>query len=782
MRSKLFIILLLLFSVKSFSQQGQISGTVFNEEKKPLANANVFIIETKNGTVSDENGKYNIRLPYGSYRLKVSFIGYKTQYVALRLSADAKHIEHNFQLEREDFEQGEITVVGNREELTVSAQQLVQMDIKNMPTIYSDVLKTIKLLPGVTSNNELSSSYNVRGGNFDENLIYVNGYEIFRPFLLRSGVEENQSMVNPDLVSDLHFYGGGFPSRFGDRMSSALEINYKKPEDDNLHGTLRVSLLNSGVSVIKRIGNLDIVAGARYAYPGTFLKGIQTKGNFDPVYFDGQLLAEYHFTPQSSLELFLIQSYNKFNLTPDSWTGNFLGLFQGDIRAVKVDYTGEKKYNFNSGLYALKYKYFNNDDFLFNISFSNFVSDENEDVDLTGKVYYNENADVAFSEYVYLKKKFDYKDNYVKLNSKELIINLQKKFDNHLINSGFSYKYSTIKNQIIEKYSENGEQLVLNSPININGFYDYKLTQISGFVQDIIALQKNLQLNFGLRGSYFDYNKEFIVTPRASIHYDMDDFTTLRFAAGLYYQQPFYYEIKSMPADKKLESQKSYHLIAGMERKLSTTLELDAEIYYKKLLNAYSYTIDELTLVYNPNQMLEGYAYGIDIMLKGQIIPGTRNWIGYSYLNTKERPKDGTKDYHRRLLDQTHTVQFFIQDEGKRIKNLKTHARIMFGTGFLFNVREIVTNPVTGNEEVVTNFNETKEFNNFLRVDVGFTWEKKISSKINMKFIVEALNIFDNVNALSHVWVHAVPEYKFPFKVENVLSRRNINVGVQFDM
>lgn len=773
-------LLLIVFIISIFPQNKDfyIRGKVLNENNEPLPLCNIIVKENDLGTSTDEKGNFSLKLPEGNHRLDIRYVGYQPYSTTIKTGPGSKD-NYIFKLVPLSYEQKEVTVLAEREELTISAQKLLSIDIKNMPTIYSDVLRSIKILPGVSSNNELSSSYNVRGGNYDENLLYLNGYEIFRPFLLRVGVEENQSLVNPDMVKDLKFYGGGYPARFGDKMSSALEVDYKSPKSELVSGTLRVNLLNAGLSLSKKINkDFNLSVGFRYAYPGFFLKGLQTKGSFNPKFYDVQILSDYNLSENSNLELFIISAYNKFNLTPSDWEGHFQGLFRGDYREIRVEYQGDKKYDFGTNLFALRYKTNLDKNVELSTSLAVFNSDENENVDLEGKVFYSESATPIIGlEPQYLKTKYDFRDNGVKMRNIEGNFVLQIRKNEHLITGGISYKNNLINYNINEKSYETGDSLIMESPLlnsRNNKFSNY---QISLFAQDIITLSEKLQANIGLRNSYISYNKEYLFSPRISLHYYPDNKTTFRLSTGIYYQPPFYYEMRNNKSGNTIYSQKSIHFIAGFEKQMKN-LELNIEAYYKDMHNLLAYYIDELNLVYDPDKKMKAFAWGVDLLIKGQIIPGTRNWISYSYLDTKEREMNSTNPYKRRLLDQTHSLQLFIQDEGGKSRDIKAHLRIFLGSGFLYHPRSIKENPVSGNQEIVIDFDQTREYSKFLRFDLGLSWYKKIGERIEMTVNAEVLNVFDNVNALTYSWVHVMPENKFPFQVASVLSRRNINLGV----
>ncbi len=298
----LLILLIAVVNTVIIPQSGDaaVSGKIItSSDKNPLPNCNILIKETSSGTISDSRGEFEIKLPYGEYTLIASYIGYEKFEKRFSLSSENRRITLLIELKPAAILGKEVTVTGDRKPQSIVVQEIQQTDIKNMPSIYGDVLRAVQILPGVTSNNELTSGYNVRGGSFDENLIYLNGFEIYRPLLLRQGIEENKSLINPDLVDEIRFYNGSFPSSFGDRMSSALEANYNINKIDSLSGIVKTDLLNSSLALKNKFGNLKLAGAVRYAYPGMFLDGLQTNGDYRPKFLDVQILANYSINNNS---------------------------------------------------------------------------------------------------------------------------------------------------------------------------------------------------------------------------------------------------------------------------------------------------------------------------------------------------------------------------------------------------------------------------------------------------------------------------------------------------
>lgn len=777
--SSILVLVLHLNSLGNLSDKAMISGFVYDaDSKQPLPNCNILVIETSSGTITDENGGFRLELEPGTYSLQFSYIGYETVLEKITIKKSS-NIELNVTLYPRSIIKDEVTVTGDLEETPTIKQKIDPKDISSMPNIYSDVLRSVQVLSGVTTNNELSSGYNVRGGSFDENLIYLNGFEIYRPFLLRQGVEENQTLINPDLVSGIDFYNGGFSSRLGDRMSSALEVNYSNNVNENTSGTVRVDLMNLGTAISKKYGDLKIKLGARYAYPDAFLQMLQTSGDYSPSFSDIQLFTEYKLTEQTKLELLGLYAQNKFFLEPETWVGNFGGFVRGDIREISIDYSGRSEYKYITSLMGLRATHKFSEDFNAGFSVSVYGTEESEYKDITGDMFYNEVALWSNKENdEYLKTRFETTDNLLTLNS----IRLKSVFDyrlfNNLISAGVEYRFVELSNNFNERYFEEGESSLLQVPINIVADEQFNLNNLSIFVEDEIKFSEVFNANIGLRYLRYNYSDENLFSPRINLTYVPSLITKLTLGWGFYYQPPFINELKN-PDIGQLKSQRAIHYTFGVSHKFKPNLTFSAELYYKDLDNLIPFYFDELKMVYVDGNTREGYAYGIDLQIDGELIEDMRSIFGYSYLDSKERTI-GTNDYKRRLLDQTHTLQIFLQDKIKRHPNWQSHLRFLFGSGLLFYNRAAETDPETGNQFINVDIENPEEYFLYFRVDMGLSASFDVFDDSKIIAVAEVLNVFNHLNYGSYDWVQALEEFNAPIRIPRVLSKRFFNVRVEF--
>ena len=772
--------IVLFSSLFSQPNKTKLLGTVYNSQtKEPLSNCNITIVKDSIGTVSDDNGYYSISLERGNYTIQFSYIGFETKLENVFITGAALEVELNIELEPKSILKDEITVTGEAEETPTVSQKIKQKDTQLMPNIYNDVLRSVQVLAGVTTNNELSSGYNVRGGSFDENLIYLNGFEIYRPFLLKQGVEENQTLVNPDMVSGIRFYNGGFPSRFGDRMSSVLEVNYADSFSDEISGTIRADLLNLGVTLSSKLGDFNWKVGARYAYPDAFLQKLQTTGDYSPSFSDIQFTVSYQLSENTKLEFLGLYAQNKFFLEPESWDGSFGGFHRGDFRQLRIDYDGRSEYKYLTGLAGLRSTSLLNDHLKLTTALSLYNTKETDFKNTTGRMFYNEDAGNPNPENdVFLKTRYEKADDNITLNSIRINSDIELRLDKHTLTGGLEYRFVDLTNKLNEYSYDEGEKSLLQVPVSIIADEKYNLNNAALFFEDEAKFTPDLIAKIGVRFLHYSYSNENLFSPRINLSYSPSLVTTFTMGWGYYYQPPFINELKN-PDIGQLKSQRAIHYTLGWNQKFKSNLTFSAELYYKDLDNLIPFYFDELKMVYVDGNIREGYAYGMDLQIDGELIEGMRSIFGYSYLDTKERTK-GTSDYKRRLLDQTHTLQIFLQDKIKKHPNWQSHLRFLFGSGLLFYNRVATTDAETGNKFIAVDIENPQEYFLYFRVDLGLSASFDMFEKNKLIAVAEVLNVFNHRNFGSYDWVQALEEFNTPIGIPRILSSRFFNVRLEF--
>lgn len=757
---------------------GLVSGIVVKKgTDEPVSNCNISAT-AGNGIISDSLGLFVIRLPFGQQRLKFEHLGFEDYFEDIHLTAENSKHRLRIELTPQVIPGKSVTVQDDRPDAAPGMQELAQQDIRRMPTLYSDVLRSIKILPGVTSNNELSSAYNVRGGNFDENLIYLNGYEIYRPFLLRQGVEENQSLVNPDLVDNMQFHGGAFSANLGDKMSSALQVSYRNESQSHFSGTARADLFNIGIALRGQAGKLHWSAGARYVNPDLFVSKLQTSGSYKPFFADVQGMLNYKFSDSSRLELFLLNARNRFDLTPADWIGNFKFSI-ADVKAIDIEYDGERNYAFSTALAGLRFETYFDPKTRFQISAAGYSTREDEDVDLTGNIYFDPDVRDDRNPREFLKSRLEKADNSLDLRTLEFQSSLRRIFARHTMAAGINIRFTDFENMLNEAFLEGGEGSTQETPFIEVADQQLNFAYYSGYIQDIFAISPKWRLTAGLRAFYYDYNQETKISPRAALQFLPNPRNTLYFNWGHYYQPPFFYELrnKSLGTQAPLKSQRAVHYILGWDHRFNQRSTFQAEMYYKQLNDLIPYFVDQLKITYEDANSNEGYAYGFDLQYKGQIVNTLNSWISYSYLKTREREADGNSDYLRRLLDQTHTMRIFVQDKIPSHPNVQAHLRMLFGSGYLYHPRTVVTDPSSGNSFLAVDFTQRERYQAYWRFDLGMSARIKLGTGRYAVFKAEVLNVFNNINVAAYSWFQALPGQ--PVRVPNVFTRRFFNAGVE---
>ncbi len=785
MRIAVFVFFVFCFVTFAQSKKGKLSGSITNKSNgEKLANANIVAQPGNLGAVSDSLGNYNLTLPFGEYKITVSYIGFKSAEETVTLTKENPNITLNIKLHPTAIGQKAVFVTGKKEIFSPATQKLNRISIIRMPTIYSDVLKSVKILPGVTSDNELSSGYNVRGGNYNENLIYLDGFEIYRPFLITQGIEENQSIVNGDLINDLYFNGGTFSARLGDKMSSALELTYKDSFDSTLNGVARTGLLNSGLTLYKRFGKLNLAGAVRYSYPKVFASTLQTTGDYNPTYFDAQLLANYRFTENTNLELLYINAQNKFDLTPTDWMGNFQTGFL-DVKEVLLKYSGSNNYSFNTKLFGLKFDNQFSNNVGLSILGSVYSTRERNYKNLASNIYYSSNAWDPNQNQEYLKTQYNYANDRLNLDTYELKSIFKLATPIHTFEAGAEFRYYKFNNIVNESMHELGpDSTVMDMPYNINLGQNAGFPSYSGFVQDRYNFSKEIQAEGGVRILRYGFSNETLISPRFSINYFYSKSSSFNFSSGFYYQPPFIREVSNKEIKNSvtsLKSQRAINFMLTWKTRTKSNADYMVDIYYKKLDNLIPYYIDQLKLIYGSKNNYEGYAQGIDFQYVGDLVPGIKSWIGYSFLETGERLKGSTGGYTRRLLDQRHTIKVFLQDRVKKHPNFQAHVRFLFGSGFLYHPRVAVKNPATDQYYIQIDSSQSWVIPFYFRTDMGLSYKFIFGKRTNLVLVAEVYNIFNKNNIDSYNWYHVFPDTHQPVGVPIIFSGRFFSFDVEYN-
>lgn len=801
MKYRLSIIyLLLLFTLPVLAQQVKIGGVISDENGDPIELATVRIEGTATGTVSNLKGKYSLKFSSrDTVTLIYSMIGYNTRKRVL--VRPQGNININMILPVLDYELGEVTITENRRQ-TGTVQQIDIKANKLMPDASGGNIESIiATQAGVSSNNELSSQYNVRGGSFDENMVYVNGTEVYRPLLIRSGQQEGLSFINPDMVESVGFSSGGYEARYGDKMSSVLDITYKKPE--RLEATGAFSLL--GVSAYLGFGNKKFswINSVRYKSNRYLLGTLDTKGEYDPQFTDYQTFLNWR--PNKRWEFGFIGniSENKYIFQPEDRTTRFGTL--SEVREFKVYFDGQERDLFRTFFGAGSATYHFNDHNSLTFQAAAFHTKEQETYDITGQYWLNEldpsgedEEAEDTGETIGVGTYMEHARNYLNADVQSYSLTGKHQVKRHAIQWGLELKKERIKDKLREwelrdsaGYSlpqvPDGPELIYS----MSSKNDISSSRMSLYAQDSYKFKTNaglFTLTAGLRGSYWSWNKEFIVSPRASLALipAFNEQFTFRAAAGVYYQAPFYKEFRdttmvdgmaTVSLNKDIKSQRSIHFVVGSDfnfRAVGRPFKFTAEVYYKALSNLIPYNIDNVRISYYGRNMANGYAMGLDMKLFGEFVPGTDSWLTFSVMKTEEKING---KWLPRPTDQRYNLSLYFTDYFPGSKKWKMNLKGTLAGGFPFGP------PHSGREEAVFRTPAYK------RVDIGMsrviidnTDKHRTGFGRNIRSIWLGLDVFNllnisNVN--SYYWVTDV--YNNQFAVPNYLTSRQINVRLLID-
>lgn len=837
----LFFVLILFVLSSAMAQKGEdravVFGKVTDSQGAPMEFVNVTISE-KEGCTTNAKGAYELSIPADTtVELTYTFVGYSVEKKSVRLAAGARR-RVDVHLEESSISLPD-AVISDRATEATSLTRLDPRQVTLLPSMSSGVEDLVKTLPGVVSNNELSSQYTVRGGNFDENLVYVNGIEVYRPFLVGSGQQEGLSFVNSHLVSNIEFSAGGFSAEYGDKMSSVLDVTYKRPHA--FAGSLTLSMLGADVHVEGSSKNdkFSYLVGARYKNTGLVLRMMNTKGSYRPNFTDVQTLFNYRFNEKWELSFLGYYSRNQYNLVPQTAETSF-GYVNLAYR-LKIYFDGEEIDNYSTGMGALTLSYTPQPKLNFKFIASAYSTYETERYDVQGEYRlgqlemnlgsedsgsviddhsvgtYLTHARNAFYSQVY---------NFQHIGSYEI--------NNNMIKWGVRYQHQRVDDVIDEwemidsagyslptAFSYPGTMPDVLPEIRINSLSRSNnilaLHNVDAFIQDTwtheFADESEIVIVGGLRANYWDYGRKFYVSPRGGIAYKpklKKNDLVLRLSGGVYMQPPFYRELRKFDGtliDRDMaKAQRSYQVVLGGDFKFrmwNRPFILTSEVYYKYLAHVIPYDVDNVRIRYYADQSAKGYATGWDIKLNGEFVRGVDSWASLSLMRTAEdiegdyylvdadnkrlpfynHRDDQVADtvflgWHARPSNQLFNFSLFFQDYIPFFPTWRVNVTLTFGTGM----------PVNRNDSEF--YEPITTYPPYRRVDIGFTKQlinegTQFSKRNPFRFIknmyisLEVFNILGIRNTVSYNWIKDITGVSYA--VNNYLTPRYVNLKLVMD-
>jgi hypothetical protein len=807
------ILFISIISLTSFAQTARVKGVILDEFNNPVENVSVKVGDK--GTVTNNNGFYLLDVPSNKkITIVFSHISFKNSVITLELKPN-EDFEFNPVMNANVQEIGEVTVSGTSKKRIEGVTTIDPVVIRKIPGANAGIENIIKTLPGVYSNNELSTSYAVRGGNYDENLVYVNEIEVYRPFLIRSGQQEGLSFTNTDMVENVDFSAGGFQSKYGDKMSSVLDITYRNPK--KFAAGIEASLLGGSVSVegVSKNQKWSNITGIRYRNNALLVNSQETETNYRPSFADIQTMFNYTASTKWQFSFLGNISQNKYNYQPFTRQTNF-GTIDEPI-ALLVFYEGQEKDEYTTYFGAFKSVYQYNDKNKLKFIASAYHTQEQEYYDILaqyrlGEVDSNIGSE-TFGDVVFTRG-IGSQLNHARNNLDALIFNAEVKGFHELdakkqIEWGFKYTREDIMDRVVEWEVIDSAGFSLPNPLleyindqpynpyygplapyqNVRATNYTTINRFSGYAQWNYRGKIGVHeywLNAGVRGHSWQVSSQdetgknkFVFSPRFQFAFKpkWEKDMLFRLSGGMYAQPPFYRELRDYDGvvQTNVDAQKSIHIVLSNDysfKMWNRPFKLISEAYYKNITDANTYTIDNVRIRYRANNDATAYAYGFDARLNGEFVPGTESWFSVGFLKTEENQDD--RGYIARPTDQRLKFGLLFQDYMPNIPNVKLYLNLVYNTGL-----------PGGSPSYADPYAYQLRLNDYRRADAGFSYVFKDQTlKSSKKWLnpfnefsigLEIFNLFNNQNSITNTWVRDVYT-KTQYGIPNYMTTRVFNV------
>lgn len=790
MKRRLFVLISIIIFCRYaiLAQSFHLQGRVIDEQNNPIELATVACLSQGKVTMTSLKGEFSLTLQSAdSVAIRFSMVGYKTKVRTLRKPKG----KQNLIVILNSSSMLDSVVVTETQRQTGQTQTIDKKDLKNLPsTTGNAVEELIQSQAGVSTHNELSSQYNVRGGSFNENSVYINNIEIYRPFLVRSGQQEGISIINPNMVDKIGFSTGGYAAKYGDKMSSALDITYRKPRQ--FEASLNASLLGAGAYIGFGNKKLSWSNSVRYKTTKYLLGSLETKGEYQPSFIDYQTYFTY--TPNSRWDISFLGniSDNHYTFQPEDRETSF-GTMES-VKSFKVYFDGQEKDVFRTFFGSLDITRKFGENSSLSLIASAFSTKEQEKYDIQGQYWLTQ---TETSENLGVGTYFQHARNYLKANVVSVKLLFKQRFKKHNMESALTFKSEHIvENSVEYEMRDSSGYNIPHTGTDLQMVYSMRAkntldaTRIEAYLQDTYRFTSRgehtlFTLNYGLRFSRWSFTDESIVSPRVSLgiippfNQDM----TFRLAAGLYYQAPFFKEIRDTTTidgvtyanlNKKAKSQCSIHFIGAWDYRFKVNerpFKFSVEAYYKALSNLVPYSVNNVKVVYYGDNMSSGHSAGLDMKLYGEFVPGTDSWLSLSVMDTKMKLNGKNLPLP---TDQRYAVSLFFTDYFPGTERWKMSLKLAFADGLPFSAPH---------KELETNVYRAPAYK---RADIGLNYRLVKQPEIGKHHFfkdawlgIECLNLFGINNVNSYYWITDVTNQQYA--VPNYLTGRQINVKVSVD-
>lgn len=790
-RRLLLLVVLVTISMIAYADSFTLKGKVIDEDGNPVELATVACMEQGKVSMTSLKGEFSLKLQSAdSVIVRFSMIGYKSR---TRTFRHPKGTQTLLMTLYPQDELQEVTITERRRQ-TTGTEKLDIKDIRHAPSASGNAVEElIQQQAGVSTHNELSSQYNVRGGSFDENCVYINNVEVYRPLLIRSGQQEGLSVINPDMVESIAFSSGGFEAKYGDKMSSALDITYRRPE--KTEATAMMSLLGASAYVGTGNKHFAMSHGVRYKTNRYLLGSLETTGEYRPNFLDYQTFMSWNPSKRWNVEFIGNISENHYNFKPKDRETNF-GTME-DVKSFKVYFDGQERDVFRTlfGTFSVARRL--SDSTTVKLLASAFHTKEQETYDIQGQYWLD---DTQSSESLGVGTYMEHARNYLTADVQSLKLIANKKLQRHDIEGGLTIKWEKVKEHSREyEMRDSSGYSVPHTSDRLDLIYTLSSRntisshRTEGYLQDTYRWHTGEEnssfytLNYGIRFSQWSWNKETVVSPRASLaivpswNHDI----TIRLATGLYYQTPFYKELRDTTTvngqtvtllNKKIKSQRSLQFITAFDYRfhmMNRPFRFTAEAYYKALSNLIPYNIQNVKVTYYGENLCSGYTAGLDLKLYGEFVPGTDSWLTFSLMKAQEKMKGGS--YFPMPTDQRFAMNLHFTDYFPGTERWKMTLRLAYADGLPFGA------PHRGIEQ------QSFRAPAYKRADIGMSYlayNAPIAvSRFGLRKIwlgIDCLNLFGIANVNSYYWVTDVSNSQWA--VPNYLTGRQINGKVVIEL
>lgn len=794
MRSRILLLAMLIaFTIQASAQTFTLKGRVIDEDNNPIEFASVSCLSQGKATVTSLKGEYHLTLHSAdSVVIRFSMLGYRTKTRVLKNPKGPQTLQVVLTGSSKSLD--EVQVTGQKIQ-SGQMQELSTKQLKGMPSATGNAVESlIQAQAGVSTHSELSSQYNVRGGSFDENSVYINNVEIYRPFLVRSGQQEGLSIINPDMVDRISFSTGGFEAKYGDKMSSSLDITYRRPK--RFEANAEASLLGGSAFIGFSNKKFAWSNGLRYKTNQYLLGSLETNGEYRPKFLDYQTYFTYTPNKRWSIDFIGDISDNHYRFKPKDRETRF-GTLE-NVRSFRVYFDGQERDLFRTYTGTLGITRHWGDSTSVSLLGSAFNTNEQEKYDIQGQYWLTQ---TETSENLGVGTYFQHARNYLKAHVESIKLMFKHRSQQHNVEAGFTYKIEHVEEQSAEyEMRDSAGYNIPHTGRDLNMIYSLRsnnelnANRSEFYIQDTWRFRSGAEdadkqtlytLNYGIRFSHWNFNQESILSPRVSLSiipaFNQD--LSFRFATGLYYQAPFYKELRDtttrngvtyVTLNQHIKSQRSLQFIAGMDYRFNIQkrpFKFTTEIYYKKLGNLIPYSVNNVKVTYYGDNLASGHSAGIDMKLYGEFVPGTDSWITLSLMDTKMKLNGRSIPMP---TDQRYAINFFFTDYFPGTDRWLMNLKLALADGLPFSAphRELELNSFRAPA--------------YKRADIGMSYRLFNNEDRHFKSIfrnvwlgIDCLNLFGISNVNSYYWVTDVTNQMYA--VPNYLTGRMVNGRVRVE-